>query len=384
MAKSNRTRTPTAPRNPTDKPVAAPVPTRRDESTAPWGNWTPDVEVTPTLMPSGETGFIFTRPADSTVEFWRADLLCTLWQMMLLARAWGTPHFTPEDFGKGWVEHFKELVTTYGAEGLGFYITGLRTAILSDETLRTRFRDEWLAPLYWAVRFDRERGLDERGSAEIGKTLDAMWPLVFRLMVEAGREPGSGPDLKEAQGRLEEEVRSASKAADAEAPKGSTAVVLPVDNIGDSHQLPAYEFDAFLCHASEDKNAIVVPFARAMKDAGLRPWLDKEQVGWGENLVGKVQEGLSRSRCVVLFVSSVFLGKPWAETELNAAMSMEVGGPTRVLPILLGLPHDELKRRYPLVSPKLCRVVSDYDAGAPVDDVIIGELVRELKSRLGC
>ena len=140
------------------------------------------------------------------------------------------------------------------------------------------------------------------------------------------------------------------------------------------------EFDAFLCYASEDRDAIVAPFASAMEGGGLKPWWAEGQIRWGDNLVAKVQEGLSRSRYVVLFVSNAFLGKPWPERELNTAMSMEIGGRTLVLPVLLGLTHDQLKARYPMVSAKLYQVAADYDPRIAPNQAFITQLVTELKA----
>ena len=140
------------------------------------------------------------------------------------------------------------------------------------------------------------------------------------------------------------------------------------------------EFDAFLCYASEDRGAIVAPFASAMEGGGLKPWWAEGQIRWGDNLVAKVQEGLSRSRYVVLFVSNAFLGKPWPERELNTAMSMEIGGRTLVLPVLLGLTHDQLKARYPMVSAKLYQVAADYDPRIAPNQAFITRLVTELKA----
>lgn len=88
-------------------------------------------------------------------------------------------------------------------------------------------------------------------------------------------------------------------------------------------QLAAYipksseEFDAFLCHASEDKFAIVRPFQDAMTEIGLKPWLDEAQVKWGDNLVAKIQRGLSKSQFAVMFISEAFLANKWPDTELN-------------------------------------------------------------------
>lgn len=166
---------------------------------------------------------------------------------------------------------------------------------------------------------------------------------------------------------------------------------LPSDQLYDAQppaNLPAYvpkstgEFDAFLCHASEDKEAIVAPFAEAVRQAGMMPWLDKAEMGWGDNLVAKVQQGLARSKYVVVFLSDAFLKKPWPDTELKAALSMEIEGRSLVLPILLGISHEDLQARCPLVSPKLYRSVAPYSPQVPVAPAIIDDLVQALRDRL--
>jgi hypothetical protein len=139
------------------------------------------------------------------------------------------------------------------------------------------------------------------------------------------------------------------------------------------------EFDAFLCHASEDKKAIVEPFADAMERAGLNPWLDKDQGKWGDGLIHRIQNGLARSRFVVVFVSAAFLGKGWPEKELEAALSMEMGGRKVVLPILLGLTHAEVEDKYPMVASKLYEEVPGYAPGKRVSKKIIAAMVDELK-----
>jgi len=142
------------------------------------------------------------------------------------------------------------------------------------------------------------------------------------------------------------------------------------------------EFDAFLCHASEDRKAIVRPFAEAMRDVDLRPWIDEGQVKWGDNLVSKIQGGLARSRFVVVFLSEAFLAKKWTEAELNTAISMEIGGKTVVLPVLLGLTRANLQDRYPMVSAKVNKEVADYDHSKKVSKKKVQDLVAELKKLL--
>ena len=135
-----------------------------------------------------------------------------------------------------------------------------------------------------------------------------------------------------------------------------------------------------MCHASEDKKAIVVPFADAMKRAGLKPWLDKDQGKWGDGLIHQIQNGLVRSRFVVVFVSAAFLGKGCSAKELETALSMEMGGRKVVLPILLGLTHAEVEGRYPMVSCKKYKEVPEYAPGKRVSKKIIAAMVDELKA----
>jgi len=143
------------------------------------------------------------------------------------------------------------------------------------------------------------------------------------------------------------------------------------------------EFDAFLCHASEDKEAIVRPFAKAMKDVDLKPWIDEGQIKWGDNLVSKIQDGLLRSRYVVVFLSEAFLDKKeWTEAELNTALSMEISGKTTVLPVLLGLTRANLQKRYPMVSAKINKEVADYNHSKKVSKKKVQDLVAELKKLL--
>ncbi len=142
------------------------------------------------------------------------------------------------------------------------------------------------------------------------------------------------------------------------------------------------QFDAFLCHASEDKEYAVVPFERAISEAGLKGWLDRAEVVWGDNLVRKVQQGLTKSRYVVAFLSAAFLGKGWPENELNTALSMEIGGGAVVLPVVLGLTHEELARNYPIVAAKLYIGVPEYRQGTPLQQADITRLVKELQRRM--
>lgn len=164
-------------------------------------------------------------------------------------------------------------------------------------------------------------------------------------------------------------------------PKGAPA---PFRERGDSFQKSTNEFDAFLCHVTEDKAAVVRPFANMMKKHKLKPWLDDGEIRWGDDLAKKIQDGLARSRFVVVFLSSVFLSKNgWGDRELNTALSMEGGENTLVLPVVLGITHKQLQAKYPLVSAKVFRAIREYDPPKQVPPGELKKLVKELKNMIG-
>jgi hypothetical protein len=142
------------------------------------------------------------------------------------------------------------------------------------------------------------------------------------------------------------------------------------------------DFDAFLCHASEDKAPVVLPFVKVLETAGLRPWLDAAQVGWGDSLVKAVERGLTRSRFVIVFISEAFLRKNWPEKELRSALNMEINGVKKVLPILLGVDHALLQASHPFVAEKLYKIIRPYDPSKPVPEEQLNELVEGLKQEL--
>lgn len=114
--------------------------------------------------------------------------------------------------------------------------------------------------------------------------------------------------------------------------------------------------DVFLCHAGEDKAAVVRPLFQALAKAGISCWLDEAEIHWGDSITAKVSEGLGKSRFVIVVLSPAFLGKNWPQRELNAILNMEAStGEVRVLPLLVG---DEAEKgaimdRFPLLNDKL-------------------------------
>lgn len=138
----------------------------------------------------------------------------------------------------------------------------------------------------------------------------------------------------------------------------------------------------FLAHASEDKTAIVQPFYEECERKSISAWFDAAEIGGGDRLIKKIEEGLSKSKCVVLFLSKDFLRKPWPQKELEAALSMEIQGKKVVFPILLGISHKKLQKKHPLLALITYEHVDNYDPKKRVEDKEIEEIVCSLEKLL--
>lgn len=136
------------------------------------------------------------------------------------------------------------------------------------------------------------------------------------------------------------------------------------------------DYDVFICHASEDKAAVVDPLGKALGNADIRVWLDASQIGWGDSIITLINDGLSRSRFVILVLSASFIKKNWPVKEMAAVLSKEItSGVTCALPLLVGdaAVKEQILSKYPLLADKHYLEWSKSD---------LGSIVSTLKARL--
>lgn len=93
------------------------------------------------------------------------------------------------------------------------------------------------------------------------------------------------------------------------------------------------DWDVFICHASEDKEGFVRPFAQALREARIRVWFDEFTLSLGDSLRRSIDRGLARSRYGVVVLSPSFFAKDWPQRELDGMVSLELNGRKVVLPI---------------------------------------------------
>src|SRR5260370_8154995 len=110
------------------------------------------------------------------------------------------------------------------------------------------------------------------------------------------------------------------------------------------------EWDAFICHPSEDKEAFVNPFAHRLRESGLSVWYDVFSLKLGDSLRRKIDEGLARSRYGVVVLSKHFFSKEWPQNELDGLMSREIAGTKVILPISHKITAERVRPISPLLS----------------------------------
>ena len=112
-------------------------------------------------------------------------------------------------------------------------------------------------------------------------------------------------------------------------------------------------WDAFICHASEDKEDLVEPLAKALRERGLKVWYNKFVLKVGDSLRGKIDEGLRGSRYGIVVLSRAFFLKRWPKNELDGLVAKEADARKVILPVWHGVTKDEVHNFSPILSGRL-------------------------------
>ena len=103
-------------------------------------------------------------------------------------------------------------------------------------------------------------------------------------------------------------------------------------------------WDVFISYASEDKEEIVEPIIKALKQQNITYWYDKEGIKWGDSIVKEVNKGLNESKYGLFILSERFINKGWTTAELNSLLNEEFSnGQKKVLPLIVGDEQEILK-----------------------------------------
>jgi len=122
------------------------------------------------------------------------------------------------------------------------------------------------------------------------------------------------------------------------------------------------DFDVFICHASDDKDAFVRPLAHALRRLGVLVWYDEFSIDIGDSVSRKIDQGIAGSQFGIVVLSKAFLNRRWPEHELRGLVSREIDEDLRILPIWLGITKADVTNFSPSLSDKLAINTQNVDA----------------------
>jgi TIR domain len=134
------------------------------------------------------------------------------------------------------------------------------------------------------------------------------------------------------------------------------------------------EWDVFISHASEDKDAVARPLTKAFREKGLRVWYDEILLTVGDSLRKKIDQGLASCRFGVVILSPHFFEKHWPEQELNGLATREVNGQKVILPVWHKVDFEAVRRYSPTLAD---RFAVNTDMGLPY---VIDKLMEAIKA----
>lgn len=118
----------------------------------------------------------------------------------------------------------------------------------------------------------------------------------------------------------------------------------------------------FVCHASEDKDAIARPLSQALRDHGHEVWFDEYSLRLGDSLSGEIDKGLAQCDVGVVVLSPSFFEKRWPRRELAGLVAREAAGDvetTRILPIWHNIGAEEVSLHSPTLADRVAAMSSE-------------------------
>lgn len=134
-------------------------------------------------------------------------------------------------------------------------------------------------------------------------------------------------------------------------------------------------YDAFISHATEDKDTVVRPLAAALVRKGFRIWYDETELRVGDGLRKSIDRGLRKSRYGIVILSKAFFAKNWPQYELDGLAAKEIRGKKVILPVWHGVGARDVFKYSPSLSDKVALNTSSLTISE-----IAGRLGRELAS----
>jgi TIR domain len=136
---------------------------------------------------------------------------------------------------------------------------------------------------------------------------------------------------------------------------------------------PSSEWDAFISHASEDKEQFARPLAGHLQQHGLRIWFDEFTLTVGDSLRRSIDRGLAKSRFGIVVISPNFLHKEWPQRELDGLVAREIEGVKVILPVWHNIGAAQIRAYSPTLAD---RIAASSENGL---DYVVDQLLRAIR-----
>ena len=104
------------------------------------------------------------------------------------------------------------------------------------------------------------------------------------------------------------------------------------------------KYDLFISYASEQRDSIVKPFIKQLREAGVSVWVDfYGGIFAGNGLRQELLAALDHSRCFCIIVSKEYLFKRWTIRELNEIIWMYMHHDHPLVPLIHGISTADFK-----------------------------------------
>ena len=113
----------------------------------------------------------------------------------------------------------------------------------------------------------------------------------------------------------------------------------------------------FVCHSSKDKPA-VEKLAQALRDRGIDAWLDKWEIGPGDDIVARINEGLEETQAGLIVFSAHTIESGWIKAETSYLTYARIQEGKALIPVILG----DGVHIPPLLRPLARRGIEEIDA----------------------
>lgn len=128
--------------------------------------------------------------------------------------------------------------------------------------------------------------------------------------------------------------------------------------------------DVFISHASEDKDDVVRPLVKALREGGLDVWYDEFELRIGDSLRRKIDRGLASSKFGIVVLSEKFFSKGWTNYELDGIVTRSVDGSQVLLPIWHNVTKQQVVNYSSSLADKVARTTATHTIQEIADEIV--------------